>query len=216
MPALTAVVLEQALGQVATWRTQGIELPVAVNLPSAAVVDGALPERVAGLLARHAVPAALLQIEITEEALLRDRTRAQDVLARLRRLGIRISIDDYGTGYSSLAYLRELTVDEIKLDRSFIFPMAEDARVASIVRSTIELAHALGLGIVAEGVEHRVAAERLTEYGCDTAQGYFWTRPLPADALIAWIRQHDRAADVASAEDAALPTETGEVERVLT
>ncbi len=187
MPALTAVVLEAAVTQAAAWRAEGIPLPVAVNLPSAAVVDEALPERVADLLARHSLPAALLQIEITEEALLRDRTRAQAVLARLRLMGIRISIDDYGSGYSSLAYLRELTVDEIKLDKSFVFPMADDARAASIVRSTIDLAHALGLGIVAEGVEHLVAAQELSSYGCDTAQGYFWTRPLPAHRLREWI-----------------------------
>ncbi len=187
MPALTTVVLEAAVAQAPAGATQGVALPVAVNLPSAAVVDEALPERVTELLARHGLPALLLQIEITEEALLRDRPRAQGVLARLRQIGIRISIDDYGSGYSSLAYLRELTVDEIKLDKSFVFPMADDARAASIVRSTIELAHALGLGIVAEGVEHRVAAEDLAAYGCDTAQGYFWTRPLPAAEFRAWM-----------------------------
>ena len=193
MPALTTEVLQAALAQTAAWNAEGLRLPVAVNLPSAAVVDEALPDRITSLLAQYGVPPGLLQIEITEEALLRDRVRAQAVLARLRQSGIRISIDDYGSGYSSLAYLRELTVDEIKLDKSFVFPMADDARAASIVRSTIDLAHALGLGIVAEGVEHRVAASELATYGCDTAQGYFWSRPLPASALRTWMQ--DRAAD---------------------
>ncbi len=187
MPALTAVVLEEAVGQAAAWQQAGIRMPVAVNLPTAAVVDEALPQRIADLLARHRVAADLLQIEITEESLLRDRTRAQGVLARLRLMGIRISIDDYGSGYSSLAYLRELTVDEIKLDRAFVLPMADDARAASIVRSTIELAHALGLGIVAEGVEHEAAAHELRRYGCDTAQGYHWSRPVPATDLVSWL-----------------------------
>ena len=187
MPALTAVVLEVAMTDAARWVVAGRHLPVAVNLPTSAVVDADLPIWIRAVLRRHHAPATLLQIEITEEALLHDRVRARAVLAAVRADGIRVSIDDYGSGYSSLAYLRELTVDEVKLDKAFVLPMADDSRAAAIVRSTIELAHALGLQIVAEGVEDDRAAAMLAGYGCDTAQGYFWTRPLPEAELLAWL-----------------------------
>ena len=190
MPALNTAVLEMAVAQSALWREAGLLISIAVNLSAGAVVDEDLPRYLDELLARFGVPADLLQIEITEEALLRDRPRAQAVLARLRQAGIRISIDDYGSGYSSLAYLRELTVDEIKLDKSFVLPMADDARAASIVRSTIDLAHALGLQIVAEGVEQRAAAQDLAACRCDTAQGFFWSKALPAAELTAWLAEH--------------------------
>ena len=187
MPGLTAVVLDEALAQIAAWHGAGRDLTVAVNLPSAAVVDTDLPSRIAELLARHQVPARALKLEITEESLLDDRVRAREVLAQLRRSGVQIAIDDYGSGYSSLAYLRELPVDELKLDRSFVLPMADDARAAAIVRSTVELAHSLGLRIVAEGVEHVAAATELAHFGCDTAQGFLYSRALPAAELIRWI-----------------------------
>jgi diguanylate cyclase (GGDEF)-like protein len=187
MPTVTALVLDRALDQAAAWLRDGRHLTVAVNLPSAAVVDTFLPERIADLLEQHRVPASCLKIEITEESLLEDRVRARDVLARLRGAGVHIAIDDYGSGYSSLAYLRELPVDELKLDRSFILPMADDARAAAIVRSTVELAHSLGLRIVAEGVEHAASASELTRYGCDSAQGYLYTRALPPAELVRWL-----------------------------
>ena len=187
MPSLTAAVLEEAVARTARCRADGVHLPVAVNLPTSAVVDADLPAQIRGLLARHGVPPGLLEVEITEEALLQDRMRARTVLAALRADGVRVSIDDYGSGYSSLAYLRELTVDEVKLDKAFVLPMAQDARATAIVHSTIHLAHALGLQIVAEGVEDEGVAATLEEYGCDTAQGYFWTRALPADELLAWL-----------------------------
>jgi diguanylate cyclase (GGDEF)-like protein len=187
MTALTATVLDQALAQAAAWYREGRDLAVAVNLPPAAVVDADLPDRIAELLTRHQVPPARLKLEITEESLLADRVRARDVLARLRLAGVRIAIDDYGSGYSSLAYLRELPVDELKLDRSFIFPMADDARAAAIVRSTVELAHSLGLTIVAEGVEHAAAANELARYGCDGAQGFHYARALDPTELIWWL-----------------------------
>jgi EAL domain-containing protein (putative c-di-GMP-specific phosphodiesterase class I) len=187
MAAVTATVLDQALAQAACWQREGRTLAVAVNLPPATIVDAGLPDRVAELLARHEVPPERLKLEITEESLLDDRVRARHVLAQLRQIGVRIAIDDYGSGYSSLAYLRELPVDELKLDRSFIFPMADDARAAAIVRSTIELAHSLGLSIVAEGVEHAAAAEELTRYGCDSAQGFYYARALHPTELTWWL-----------------------------
>lgn len=187
MPALTTTVLDSALAQVSAWYHEGRDLAVAVNLPPATVVDTDLPDRVAASLARHQVPASRLKLEITEDSLLGDRVRAREVLARLRRLGVGIAIDDYGSGYSSLAYLRELPVDELKLDRSFVHPMASDSRAAAIVRSTVELAHSLGLRIVAEGVEHAATARALSSYGCDAAQGFHYARALPPEEFIRWL-----------------------------
>ena len=192
MYALTDVVLDEALRQSATWRADGIVLPLAVNLPPSALIDETLPAHIAGFLRKHGLPGSALQIEITEEALLRDRVRVTSVLGRLRDMGVEASIDDYGTGYSSLIYLHQLVVDEVKIDRSFVVPMLLDDRSASIVRSTIDLAHALGLRVVAEGIEEVEVAEMLALFGCDAAQGYHWTRPLPAKELEEWLRHYDR------------------------
>lgn len=190
LPALTESVLRQALSQSALWREAGIVLPIAVNLPAPDLIDETLPSRVSALLDAHGLPGSALQVEITEEALLKDPARAQSVLANLRALGVQSAIDDYGTGYSSLVYLRELVVDQVKIDRSFIVPMLLDDRSASIVRSTIDLVHALGLRVVAEGIEDAEVAHMLTSFGCDTAQGYHWTRPLPAATLEEWLRDY--------------------------
>ena len=116
-----------------------------------------------------------------------DRDRARDILTRLRRYGIQISVDDFGTGYSSLSYLRDLPIDELKLDRSFIFPMVDDARAAALVEATIALAHSLDLRMVAEGVETDIAYTELSRLGCDQAQGYFMSRPVPAAELDIWL-----------------------------
>jgi len=194
MPTLTRVVLAQALDQVAAWHTQGWPLTVAVNLSASSLVDSDLPEHVASMLAARGVPPGALQLEITEEFLMADRDRARTILARLRHIGIQISIDDYGTGYSSLNYLRDLPIDELKLDSSFIFPMADDARAAALVASTIALAHSLGLRMVAEGVETHVAYTELAHQGCDQAQGYFMSRPVPAAELDHWLSNR-RGAD---------------------
>ncbi len=193
MGAITETVLAQATEQSARWRAAGIDLPIAVNLPPAVLADETLPEHVAELLQAHGLPGSALQVEITEEALLRDRDRAQSVLASLRDLGVQASIDDYGTGYSSLLYLRELVVDEVKIDRSFVVPMLLDDRSSSIVRSTIELAHALGMRVVAEGIEEAEVAEQLTRFGCDAAQGYHWSRPLPPAEVERWLQQYTGA-----------------------
>lgn len=197
MSAVTETVLQEAASQSVRWQAEGIFLPIAVNLPVSALSDETLPEHVAALLHEHALPGAALQVEITEEALLRDPARARAVLEDLRLLGVHTSIDDYGTGYSSLAHLRELVVDEVKIDRSFIVPILLDDRSSSIVRSTINLAHALGLRVVAEGVEDAEIAEMLTSFGCDAAQGYHWTHPLPAAELEKWWWDHE-GADVGS------------------
>lgn len=187
MPALTEVVLELAVDQVVIWALQGRPLTVAVNLSASSLVDDNLPEHVADLLADRGVPASRLQLEITEEFLMSDRNRARSILTRLRDSGIEISVDDYGTGYSSLSYLLDLPIDELKLDRSFVSQMADNARSAALVASTIALAHSLNLRMVAEGVETGDVFTELRQLGCDQAQGYFMSRPMPAAELDHWL-----------------------------
>ncbi|MEO6144797.1 MAG: EAL domain-containing protein [Dermatophilaceae bacterium] len=188
MRAMTRLVLEIAIGQAATWQGQGQHLTISVNLSASSLVDEGLPEEVFAMLATRGVPPAALQLEITEEFLMADRERARKILTRLRGGGVQISIDDYGTGYSSLSYLRDLPVDELKLDQSFVFPMIKDPRAAALVASSIALAHSLGLRMVAEGVETDAAYSELTRLGCDQAQGYFMSRPVPAAELDRWLR----------------------------
>src|ERR1035437_1289703 len=196
MRALTRLVLEMALDQAAVWQGQGLELTVAVNLSASSLVDADLPEQIAAMLAARGVPARALQLEITEEFLMADRDRARNILTLLRESGVQISVDDFGTGYSSLSYLRELPVDELKLDKSFVFPMADDARAAALVASTIALAHSLGLRLAAEGVENDIAYTELTRLGCDQAQGYFISRPVPAAELDHWLSNRHAGDDL--------------------
>jgi diguanylate cyclase len=204
MPMLTRVVLAQSLDQVAAWHTQGQQLTVAVNLSASSLVDSDLPRQVASMLAARDLPPGALQLEITEEFLMADRDRARAILTRLRNSGVQISVDDFGTGYSSLSYLRDLPIDELKLDRSFIIPMAEDGRTATLVASTIALAHSLGLRMVAEGVETDTAYTELTRLGCDQAQGYYMSRPVPAAELDHWLNNRrvlDQSTDVTKLRD---------------
>ena len=188
---LTMFVLDEALRQCRTWLLQGLELCVAVNLSTRNLLDLHLPEAVAELLARWEVPAGLLELEITESTILADPVRAMQILSRLDEMGVRLSIDDFGTGYSSLAYLKRLPVDELKIDKSFILGMDESENDEVIVRSTIDLGRNLGLRVVAEGVESPQAWSRLAQLGCNVAQGYFLSRPVPADQLTQWLA--DRA-----------------------
>jgi diguanylate cyclase (GGDEF)-like protein len=188
MPALTRLVLEAAVVQLASWRRDGLVVTLAVNLSASDLLDESLAERITALLAEHDVPVSALELEITESVLMIDPVRAAEVLAGLRRLGLRIAVDDYGTGYCALAYLRDLPIDELKIDRSFVAHVTADPRTAAIVRSTIELAHALDLKVVAEGVEHAADLEALADFGCDFAQGYHFSRPLPAEPFTRWIR----------------------------
>jgi diguanylate cyclase (GGDEF)-like protein len=198
MNAVTRLVLESAVMQLASWRAAGLDISVAVNLSASDLLDESLAERIAGLLAEYGVPSAALELEITESVIMIDPKRAREVLEALRILGLRIAVDDYGTGYCALAYLRDLPIDELKIDRSFIANVTTDRRSAAIVRSTIELAHALGLKIVAEGIEHQQALDALAAFGCDYAQGYHFSRPLPAQAFTAWT--HKLVAGVAAQE----------------
>jgi diguanylate cyclase (GGDEF)-like protein len=184
---VTRWVLNAAVRQCGEWRRQGKELPVAVNLAAANIVDSTLPDAVAGILHRWDVPGRLLECEISEDTVMGDPRRATDVLERLRAIGVRLSLDDFGTGHSSLSYLKRLPLDEVKIDRSFVIGMAEDASDAAIVRSTIDLARHLGLAVVAEGVETSEVLDVLAALECDVAQGFLLSRPLPATELDAWL-----------------------------
>ncbi|WP_082177807.1 putative bifunctional diguanylate cyclase/phosphodiesterase [Arthrobacter sp. RIT-PI-e] len=188
MPALTTAVLVQALDQAAMWAADGRPLSVAVNLSAGSVMDSQLPDEIEEMIASRGLPPSALVLEITEDVLIADRERARTTLTALRDMGVRIAVDDFGKGYSSLSYLRELPIDELKLDRSFIFTMMDDARATALVVSTIDLAHSLGLEMTAEGVEDTRAYRALTDFGCDVAQGYFMSRPVPAAELDTWLR----------------------------
>jgi diguanylate cyclase len=190
---LTTFVLDEALRQCRTWSLQGLELSVAVNLSTRNLLDLHLPEAVGELLARWDVPAGLLELEITESTILADPVRAMQILSRLDEMGVRLAIDDFGTGYSSLAYLKRLPVDELKIDKSFILGMDESENDEVIVRSTIDLGRNLGLRVVAEGVESPQAWSRLAQLGCNVAQGYYLSRPVPAAELTPWLRQRGGA-----------------------
>jgi diguanylate cyclase len=193
MHEMTITVLETALDQAQAWVAAGRPLRVAVNLSPSSLVDVQLPTRIEGLLADRGLNPDLLIIEITEDVIMSDRDRARHILGELRRIGVHVAIDDFGTGYSSLAYLRELPIDELKLDRSFIAAMGVDQRSQAIVRSAIDLAHSLGLRMVAEGVEDEGTAQQLGQVGCDEAQGFFFSRALPADQLDDWLARHEVA-----------------------
>jgi diguanylate cyclase (GGDEF)-like protein len=187
MAGITRWVLYAAVGQCAAWREEGTDLPIAINLAAANIVDSTLPDAVAEALRRWDVPAHRLECEISEDTVMGDPRRATDVLERLRALGVRLSLDDFGTGHSSLSYLKRLPLDEVKIDRSFVIGMAEDASDAAIVRSTIDLARHLGLAVVAEGVETAEVLDVLATLDCDVAQGFLLSRPLPAGELDAWL-----------------------------
>ncbi|GIE78932.1 hypothetical protein Aph02nite_48820 [Actinoplanes philippinensis] len=187
MGRLTLQVLDIALAQCRDWRAAGLHLVVAVNLSASNLQDTTLPGHVADALSRYDVPPAALHLEVTEEILMRDAARATAVLAELRAMGVRLAVDDYGTGYSSLAYLHALPVDDLKLDRAFVTHCDSDPRSAAIVKSTVELAHNLGMRMIAEGVESEAALDRLREWGCDLVQGYHLSRPQSADRFTAWL-----------------------------
>jgi diguanylate cyclase (GGDEF)-like protein len=188
---LTRWVIREAVRQCGAWLREGLRLQVAVNISARDLMNRELPGEVSALLAEHGVPPALLCLEITESGFMEDPANAQKVLDRLAELGVCLSIDDYGTGYSSLSYIMRLPVQELKIDRSFISRMASDEEISTIVRSTIELGHNLGLKVVAEGVEDLSVWNMLRALGCDDAQGFFMSKPLPSEALARWMRASD-------------------------
>ncbi|BEP94998.1 EAL domain-containing protein [Acidovorax sp. sif1233] len=183
---LTLWMFEEVARLLADPRTRGLPLRVSVNLSTRDLLDPELSARLADILVRHGVSASAFCLEITESAIMDDPQRAEAMLNRLSQQGFKLSIDDFGTGYSSLAYLKRLPVDELKIDKSFVMGMAAGEDDAMIVRSTIDLAHNLGLSVVAEGVETADILERLRSLACDEAQGYHIARPLPVDDFLAW------------------------------
>jgi predicted signal transduction protein with EAL and GGDEF domain len=192
MKSLTSNVLEQALRQTATWAAAGLKVRMAVNVSARDLHDDTFCARVNDALDRTGVPASFLELELTERVVMADPQRALENLTALSRLGVRLSLDDFGTGYSSLAYLRRLPVTEIKIDKSFVLRMDVDDEDATIVRSTIDLAHGLGLRVLAEGVETAETWQRLADLGCDAAQGYFLSRPHPAGVVTDWLQARER------------------------
>jgi diguanylate cyclase (GGDEF)-like protein/PAS domain S-box-containing protein len=192
MRPLTLQVLDRALADCERWDAAGTRLRVAVNLAAPNLLDLALPGDVADRLLERRLAPSRLQLEITETIVAADPVRVSEILAELRELGVILSLDDFGTGSSSLGYLRRLPVQELKIDKSFILGMADDDQASAIVRTTIDLAHTLGLRAVAEGVETEPVLERLKSYGCDEAQGFLLGRPMPAEQLAALARRHAR------------------------
>lgn len=186
--ALTDFVLEQSLIKVRKWMDRGLRIGVAVNLSVRSLANLTFPDSVSAVLGRHDVPPELLTLELTESGVMADPQRALPVLRALSNLGVVLAVDDFGTGYSSLAYLRQLPVDEVKIDKSFVFGMGSDLGDLAVVRSIVELGHSLGLTVVAEGVEEDVARDQLAAMGCDVAQGYLISRPLSEERLEAWLQ----------------------------
>jgi diguanylate cyclase (GGDEF)-like protein/PAS domain S-box-containing protein len=188
---LSLWVLDRALRDRRVWAESGVDIGVSVNLAPDSLHHPSLDAIVADMLARHDAPARRLTIEVTETGMMRNPARARSLLGRLHDMGVQVSIDDFGTGYSSLAYLKELPVDEVKVDQSFVKDAATSQRDACIVRSVIDLGHNLGLRVVAEGVEDEETVERLRNWGCDMAQGWLLGRPTPAETYL-----RDRRADI--------------------
>ncbi|BBX07296.1 putative bifunctional diguanylate cyclase/phosphodiesterase [Mycolicibacterium aichiense] len=184
MGQFTQLVIGKALDDALAWRRAGLDLPIAVNLFAPSVANIALPATITEALAERGLPPTALTVEITEELFLDSTERTRAVLQELRRNGIRIAIDDFGSGYSALSYLRDLPIDEVKLDRSFIAPILVDARAAAVVRAVVDLAHVLDLTVVVEGVEDVETAALVQELGCDVGQGFFYGVPVAPDELL--------------------------------
>ncbi|MFI0471174.1 putative bifunctional diguanylate cyclase/phosphodiesterase [Halomonas sp. HMF6819] len=184
---LTSWMLSHICAQLARWKEHDYYLSVAVNLSTSDVMDPGLCQRIASLLKQHRLDARQLSVEVTESAMMQDVEVATRTLLELGGMGLSIAIDDYGTGYSSLAQIKRLPVNELKIDKSFVLALDTQADDFTIVRSTIEMGHSLGLKVVAEGVENRASAELLSEVGCDYLQGYWIAKPMPCDALPAWL-----------------------------
>lgn len=186
---LTLWVLEQAVAQCRRWRTNGLNLQVSVNLSARNLLDTTLPDTLATILADQQVPADCLMLEVTESAVMLHADRSLQTLKQLDEMGASLSIDDFGTGYSSLSYLMRLPVSELKIDQSFVFGMAKNESESIIVRSTIDLAHNLGLKVVAEGIEDQETLQLLTTLGCDIGQGYLFARPMSPENFGQWLSE---------------------------
>jgi EAL domain-containing protein (putative c-di-GMP-specific phosphodiesterase class I) len=187
MRPLTLVVLDRALAACGRWADAGRTLGVAVNLSASNLLDASLPDEVAVRLEAHGVAPSQLTLEVTEGTILGNPLRSGEVLAQVRRLGVAVSLDDFGTGHSSLSHVKRLPVDELKIDRSFVAGLASDPTDRAIVETIVRLATSLGLTVVAEGVEDDEVLALLREQGCALAQGYLFSRPLPEPEFAAWL-----------------------------
>jgi len=202
---LTYWAIEDVVRTLRSWADYDVRLPVAVNLSPRSLLDQDLPDLVGGLLERFDVPAALLKLELTESFLVADSGRSDAVLNQLARLGVGLSIDDFGTGFSSLSYLKRLPIEELKIDRSFVSHMLVRADDFTIVRATVELGRNLGLRVVAEGVQDRETFDRLGDFGCDEAQGFYIAKPLDPEAFWRWLSAREAEFHI---EDQPAPTAT--------
>jgi len=191
---ITRFVLDASLRQCREWHEAGIEVGVAINLAARDLSDSRLEEEVSEALRRWRIEPEMLELEIPESAVMTERERVHRMLARLSERGVRIAVDDFGSGYASLSHLKQLPVDVLKIDQSFIQNLGKNEEDDAIVRSTIDLAHSLGIVVVAEGVESEDVLARLTALGCDLAQGYCLAHPVPAEDVTAWLADRKLAA----------------------
>jgi diguanylate cyclase (GGDEF)-like protein len=198
MRPLTDWVLREAIRQCADWRAQGWDVDVAVNIAPATLVDAELPTKITTLLAEAGLSGEALELEITETAVMVDPQRASDALRRLQAIGVGVSIDDFGAGYTALSYLKLLPVRRLKIDRGFVTHLLDDDKDEAVTRAVIQLGHDLGLTVVAEGVETAGVRQRLLELGCDEAQGYLMARPMESSAVLDWLALNAEAQPVAS------------------
>jgi len=184
---LTHWILRTVCKQLADWHKQNIHMNVSINISPISLLNPEFPDIITGLLANYKLPGELVTLEITESTLVRDPNLALGVLNQLAALGIKISIDDFGTGYSSLAYLKKMPATELKIDQEFVRDMLENDSDYVIVRTTIDLAHNLGMKVVAEGVETQEVSSELNKLGCEVLQGYLFSKPLPIKAYEQWL-----------------------------
>ncbi|HUA49571.1 MAG TPA: bifunctional diguanylate cyclase/phosphodiesterase [Solirubrobacteraceae bacterium] len=210
---LTYRVLDVGLRDLRSWNEHGRKLSLSLNVSVRSLLDRRFPEEVEALLGRHGVDGRALTLELTESSLMVDPEVAKRTMHDLSELGVSVAIDDFGTGYSSLAYLTDLPIGELKIDKSFVRAMSSDARNAIVVRSTIELAHNLGLRTVAEGIEDAFTFERLRALGCELAQGFHLSKPLPASGLVSWLdlRSGPAAEGAAASSNPARPSAAAEL-----
>jgi EAL domain-containing protein (putative c-di-GMP-specific phosphodiesterase class I) len=187
MPQISEFVLSESCKHLATWQKAGIRIGIGINVSGRELADGSLVERVERNLRAYELPADLITIEVTETEVMDDLTQASDVLDELAALGIQIAIDDYGTGYSSLAYIHQLPVQQLKIDRSFVTNLPSEHSNSIIVRSSIAMAHSLGLTVIAEGAEDALACALLADADCDYIQGFHLSKPLRSGDLLEWL-----------------------------
>lgn len=199
--ALTAFVLDRAIEEVGGLRQRGHDLTVAVNLGPADLLDLGLPSEVERLLGQHGFAPEHLEIEVSEEIVMTDVERTVDVLVGLRAIGVRTALDDFGAGQAGLGHLKQLHVDVLKIDRSFVMRVAHDERDAAIVHSLVDLARRLGVRSVAEGVDSSDGCALLAEWGCDEIQGHYLARPMPVGDLEEWLRRPDPLKRAGQAQD---------------